>query len=553
MNFKLFIEQIKKFYNSMTKQQRIILFSSLGVLLAGLVFVFVMSSRVSYAPLFTNLNAKDASDIVAYLNQHGIKYKLENGGSVIEVPKDMVYSLRLDLVAAGLPKHGVVGFEIFDKQNFGTTPFVENINYIRALQGELTRTIENIAEVKSARVNIAIPKPTIFTERQQPPTASIVLDLYRPLSRDQILAIQKLVAAAVPGLSYKDVTIVDSEGNLLSINSSQQQLLTANELKYKQVVEQQYVQRINGLLRPILGKDKFVVSVNVDLDLSRVKKKSITYDPNSVVVSEQNEESTTTTPVNGGVPGVISNVGNNTTSKSQMSKSSKSKTITNYDVGKTETVTEEPLIKIKSVSASVVVDGIYEPVKNKKGKITGYKFKPLPKDELAAIQQAVMSAIGYNKDRGDKVTVTCMKFAAKGGSMNNSLLNGGNMVINVASYYKYALIALLIALFYFFFLRKFIKNVITASMPKAEKEEEGKEAIAKEGAEAEELEEEQVKGKTIKEIEEEIASKLEEEEEVDEEKIRSSVMEEKIREAAQQNPEEIASLIKTLLASKPKG
>ncbi len=553
MNFKLFIEQIKKFYNSMTKQQRIILFSSLGVLLAGLVFVFVMSSRVSYAPLFTNLNAKDASDIVAYLNQHGIKYKLENGGSVIEVPKDMVYSLRLDLVAAGLPKHGVVGFEIFDKQNFGTTPFVENINYIRALQGELTRTIENIAEVKSARVNIAIPKPTIFTERQQPPTASIVLDLYRPLSRDQILAIQKLVAAAVPGLSYKDVTIVDSEGNLLSINSSQQQLLTANELKYKQVVEQQYVQRIKGLLRPILGKDKFVVSVNVDLDLSRVKKKSITYDPNSVVVSEQNEESTTTTPVNGGVPGVISNVGNNTTSKSQMSKSSKSKTITNYDVGKTETVTEEPLIKIKSVSASVVVDGIYEPVKNKKGKITGYKFKPLPKDELAAIQQAVMSAIGYNKDRGDKVTVTCMKFAAKGGSMNNSLLNGGNMVINVASYYKYALIALLIALFYFFFLRKFIKNVITASMPKAEKEEEGKEAIAKEGAEAEELEEEQVKGKTIKEIEEEIASKLEEEEEVDEEKIRSSVMEEKIREAAQQNPEEIASLIKTLLASKPKG
>ncbi|WP_022669668.1 flagellar basal-body MS-ring/collar protein FliF [Hippea alviniae] len=551
MDFKLFIEQIKKFYNSMSKQQRIVLFSSLGVLLAGLIFIFAMASRVSYAPLFTNLNAKDAADIVSYLNQHGIKYKLENGGSVIEVPKDMVYSLRLDLVAAGLPKHGVVGFEIFDKQNFGTTPFVENINYIRALEGELTRTIENIAEVKSARVNIAIPKPTIFTERQQPPTASIVLDLYRPLSRDQILAIQRLVAAAVPGLSYKDVTIVDSEGNLLSINSSQEQLLTANELKYKQIVEQQYTQRIKNLLQPILGKDKFVVSVNVDLDLSRVKKKSITYDPNSVVVSEESEESSTTTPVNGGVPGVISNIGNNTTTQSQVSKSSKSKTITNYDVGRTETLTEEPLIKIKSVSAAVVVDGMYEPIKNKKGKITGYKFKPLPQSEIAAIQQAVMSAIGYNKNRGDKVTVTCMKFAStKGGNMGNSILGGGNMVINVASYYKYALVALLLALFYFLFLRRFIKNVMTASLPKVEKEEEMK---AEEGKETEEIEEEKVKGKTIKEIEEEIASKLEEEEVVDEEKIRSSMMEEKIREAAQQNPEEVASLIKTLLASKPKG
>ena len=553
MNFKLFIEQLKKFYNSMSKQQKIILFSSIGVLFAGILFILIESSKVTYAPLFTNLNPKDAADIVTYLNQHGIKYKIENGGSVIEVPRDEVYSLRLDLVAAGLPKHGVVGFEIFDKQNFGTTPFVENINYIRALEGELTRTIESLNEVKSAKVNIAIPKPTIFTERQQPPTASIVLDLYRPLSREQILAIQKLVAAAVPGLSYKDVTIVDSSGNLLSINQPNSQLLTANEIKYKQLLEQQYKQRIKSMLQPILGKDKFVVSVDVDLDLSRVKKRSVVYDPNSVVVSEEEEESTSTTPAPKGVPGVISNVGAKGDNQSgAVSKSSKSKTITNYDVGKTETETVEPYIKIKRISVAVITDGIYKPVKNKKGKITSYKFEPLPKTTINDIQQAVMSAIGYSKQRGDKVTVTCMRFASlgKGFKSGGGILNSGNMVVNIASYYKYALIALLLALFYFLFLRKFIKNVMGVSIAKSEEErakEEAKEAVE------EEFEEEKVKGKTIKEIEEEIASKLEEEEEVDEEKIRSAMMEDKIREAAQQNPEEVANLIKSMLLAKQKG
>ena len=550
MDIKLFLEQIKKFYNAMSKQQRIILFSSLSVLLAGIVFIFVLSSKVVYAPLFTNLNSKDAADIVSYLNQHGIKYKLENGGSVIEVPKDMVYNLRLDLVAAGLPKRGVVGFEIFDKQSFSTTNFVENINYIRALEGELTRTIESINEVKSAKVNIAIPKPTIFTDRQQPPTVSIVLDLYRPLTRQQILAIQKLVAAAVPGLSYKNVTIVDSDGNLLSINTGSESFMTANELKYKQIIQQEYLRKIKSMLAPILGKDKFVVSVNVDLDLSKVQKKSVQYDPNSVVVSEEDEESTTTGQANGGVPGVISNVGNNTTSTNQGYKSSKSKTITNYDVGKTETITEEPMIKIKRVSVAVVVDGIYKPKKNKKGKIVGYTFQPLPQNVLDSVKNAVEAAIGYDKNRGDQVNVTCMKFASVGEQkVGGGIVNGGNIVVSLASYYKYAAVALLLAIFYFLFLRKFIKNVLSISYSEAEKGVEAEEAAKPE----EEIEEEQVKGKTIREIEEEIASKLEEEEVVDEEKIRANMMEDKIREAAQENPEEIANLIKTLLATKQKG
>ena len=541
MDAKLFIQQIKKFFNTMTRSQKITLFISVGVLLIAIIFVFISASKIEYSPLFSNLNQKDASSVITYLEQKKIDYKLING-TTIEVPKDKVYKLRLNLVAAGLPRHGVIGFEIFDKQSFGTTNFVENINYIRALEGELTRTIDSIAEVKSSKVNLAIPKPTIFTEEQAPPTASIILDLYSPLSQKQILAIQKLTASSIPRLTYKNVTIVDSDGNLLSKDQTSEELLTANELKYKSIIENSYKQRIKELLLPIVGKGKFVATVDVSLDLSKITKKSTIYDPNSVVVSEQNEESSSSSPENGGVPGVISNVGNNTNSSKNQLKSSKSKSITNYDVGKTETVTNEPLIKIKKISTAVIVDGIYEPVKNGKGKIVKYRYKPRDPKTVQLIQEAVMKAIGYDKARGDQVSVSTMAFSNKQGSaLEYSSMNLQKTALSLVSYYKYAVIAILILIFYFIFLRKFIKNVMTINMPGK------KETMSDQG-----IPQEEVKGKTIKEIENEISNRLDSEENINEETIKSKVMEDKIREKAEQNPEEIANLVKTILSTKSK-
>jgi flagellar M-ring protein FliF len=545
MEFKLFIEQFKKFINSMTKQQKLVLFSSIGVLFAAVIFVFMISSKVEYAPLFSNLSPQDASSVVEYLEQKKIEYKLING-TTIEVPKDRVYRLRLDLVAKGLPKHGVIGFEIFDKQSFGTTNFVENINYIRSLEGELTRTIESIAEVKSAKVNLAIPKPTIFTEEEMPPKASIVVDLHTPLSKRQVSAIQKLVAASIPKLSYKNVTIVDSDGNLLTRDEDDEELLTANEIKYKKLIEQEYKRRIAELLTPILGKNKFVSTIDIVLDLSKVKTKSISYDPKSVVVSEQNEESSASTPINGGVPGVMSNVDNNSTqTKNQSSKNEKSKTITNYDVGRTETVTDQQRIKIKRISVAVITDGIYEPVKNKKGKIVDYKYKPQDAQTIKQIQDAVMKAIGYDAKRGDQISVSSMAFSANSKiKKTGGIMNSGNIVLSFASYYKYAIMALLLLIFYFLFLRKFIKNVTSVSIP----EEEEKEALSQ--AEEEVMSEEAVKGKSVKEIEQEIANKLDEEENIDEEAIKNKVMREKIIDIANENPEEIANIIKAVMSSK---
>ncbi len=545
MDFKLLLEQLKKFFDTMTKQQKIILFTSIGVLIFAVIFIITVSSKVEYTPLFSNLSPQDASSVVQYLEQKKVDYKLV-GGTTIEVPKDRVYKLRLDLVAAGLPKHGVIGFEIFDKQHFGTTNFVENINYVRALEGELTRTIESISEIKRAKVNLAIPKPTIFTEEETAPKASIVVDLYSPLSRRQITAIQKLVASSIPRLSYKNVTIVDAEGNLLTKNEDDGELLTANEIKYKKLLEEEYKNRISELLTPILGKNKFVATVDVVLDLSKVKTKSIKYDPKSVVVSEQNEESTSQTPTPGGTPGVISNVDKNKTQTQSSAKSEKSKTITNYDVGKTETYTDEQRIKIKRISVAVITDGIYEPVKNKKDKIVDYKYKPQDAQTIKLIQDSVMKAIGYDKQRGDQVSVSSMAFSSSSKQIKQTggiMGSAGNIVVSLSSYYKYAIVALLVLLFYFFFLRKYIKNVTSISVPELESEE----SLSK----AEEmLTEEEVKGKSVKDIEEEIAHKLDEEEHIDEEAIKNKVMREKIIEIAEENPEEIANLMKAIMSSK---
>ncbi len=541
MDFKLLLGQFKKFFANMSKQQRIILFSSLGGLFFAIILLTVIGSKVEYSTLFTNLSPQDASSITAYLDQKKVDYKLV-GSTTIKVPKSQVYRIRLDLVSAGLPKHGVVGFEIFDKQNFGTTNFVENINYIRALEGELVRTIESMNDIKSARIHLAIPKPTVFVDKEANPTASVVLDLYSPLSLRQVIAIQKLVASSVPKLSYKDVTVVDSSGNLLSKKMNEDEFLTGNEIKYKDAIQKIYLKKINNFLTPILGKSKFVATVDIDLDLSKVTKKSVTYDPNSVVRSEQNEESTNMTPQNKGVPGVVSNVKKNETApSSSSSKSTHTKTITNFEIGHTETVTEEPLFKIKKISAVVIADGTYIPIKDKNGKITDYKYKPLDAATVSMIKDAVMKAVGYDKSRGDQVSVSSMKFQVDQKYETVKKMDTKSLIVHYSSYYRYIVIALFILLFYFLFLRKFIKNALKIHKIESDSVDEDLAEASK------------ATGKSVGDIEKELSEKLESESAMSEEAMKSKVMEDKLREEADKNPEEIANLIKTLISTSKKG
>ncbi|MGE4546241.1 MAG: flagellar basal-body MS-ring/collar protein FliF [Desulfurella sp.] len=553
MDIKKFIEEIKSFYYKMTKKQKMILFSSFATLILVLVLVFIIGSRVNYAVLFSNLSDKDAASITNYLDQQKIPYKII-GGNTIEVPRDSVYKLRLDLAAKGLPSGGVVGFEIFDKQNLSMTNFLENVDYTRALEGELTRTIENISSVDSARVNLAIPKPSVFVDKEQLPTASIVLKLNSQISRNQVYAIQKLVAASVPNLTPDNVTIVDSNGNLLSKKENSEDEIASNELQYKQLIEKEYARKIKDLLLPIVGNNQIVTTVNVDLDLSKVTQKSIKYDPNSVVRSEQTEEEKNWAQTTGGIPGVISNVGANQPSTTTTSPtptttpaatanqqgpltSEKTKNTTNYEISQTETNIVEPLVKIKRVSAAVIVDGNYKYDKKQKKEV----YAPLSATQMSDIRKTVEQAIGFDPKRGDTISVVNMQF-------ESTKPKQVSVVSNLSQYYpilKYLLSIILLILFYFLFLRKFIKNVLSYKKGgTAYQQAQATKAYAQGGVES------QIEGKSIKDLEEEISKELDSENLLDEKALKDKVIEKKLKEEVEKNPEEASAVLKAYISSK---
>ncbi|MGC8790878.1 MAG: flagellar basal-body MS-ring/collar protein FliF [Desulfurella sp.] len=545
------MKKSKIFYNRMSKKQKVVLFSSFAGLILILVFVFVIGSRVSYGVLFSNLNDKDASSIINYLDQQKIPYKIVNGNT-IEVPKDSVYKLRLDLAAKGLPSGGVVGFEIFDKQNLSMTSFLENVDYTRALEGELTRTIENISSVDSARVNLAIPKPSVFVDKEQPPTASIVLKLNSQISHNQVYAIQKLVAASVPNLTPDNVTIVDTNGNLLSKKENSDETIASSELQYKQLIEKEYAHKIKDLLLPIVGENQIVTTVNVDLDLSKVTQKSIKYDPNRVVRSEQTEEEKNWAQTSAGIPGVISNIGANqptatppsttpttqqTTTQQGPLASEKTKSTINYEISQTETNVVEPLVKIRRVSAAVIVDGNYK--YDKKTKKTVYQ--PLSALQMADIRKAVEQAIGFDPKRGDTISVVNMQF-------ESTKPKQVSMMSNLNQFYpllKYILGAILLILFYFLFLRKFIQNVLSYKKGEiAYEQAQAAKAYAQGSVES------KIEGKSIKDLEEEISKELDSESALNEEALKDKLIEKKLKEEVERNPEEASAVFKAYISSK---
>lgn len=555
MDIKKFLEEIKNFYNKMSKKQRMVLFSSFVGLIGVLMLIFLIGSRINYAVLFSNLSDKDASSITNYLDQQKIPYKIV-GGNTIEVPRDSVYKLRLDLASKGLPSGGVVGFEIFDKQNLSMTNFLENVDYTRALEGELTRTIENISSVDSARVNLAIPKPSVFVDKEQPPTASIVLKLNSPISNAQVYAIQKLVAASVPNLSPDNVTIVDSNGNLISKKENSEDTIASSELQYKQLIEKEYARKIKELLLPIVGENQVVTTVNVDLDLSKVTQKSIKYDPNSVVRSEQSEEEKNWAQSSGGIPGVISNVGANapstttqtttapssttpqtTTNQQGPLTSEKTKNTTNYEISQTETNTIEPLVKIKRVSAAVIVDGNYK--YDKKTKKDNYV--PLSPAQMSDIKKTVEQAIGFDPKRGDTISVVNMQF-------ESTKPKQVNVMSSLSQYYpllKYLLSIILLLLFYALFLRKFIRNISSYKKGSiAYEQSQAAKAYAQGGVES------KIEGKSIRDLEDEISKELDSENLLDEQTLKDKVIEKKLKEEVEKNPEEASAILKAYISSK---
>jgi flagellar M-ring protein FliF len=431
-------------FQALTTNQRLLMGAGvLGLVLAlGLAFSSAKSNS-DYRVLFTNVNEGDGASIIAALQQMNVPYQFTEGGAAIKVPQAMVYETRLKLAGQGLPKAGNVGFELLENQKFGTSQFVERVNYLRGLEGELARSVGSMGQVKSARVHLAVPKPSAFVREQERPTASVILTLHpgRVLDPSQIAAVSRLVSSAVPGMKVQDVAIMDTEGGVLGSNASRLAGLDASQLKYTAEIENALASRLSAILEPLAGKDGFRAQVTVDVDFDERERTSETYGKNSPpnpqsIRSQQSVDAGGNRSGAGGIPGSLTNqppvppeapIVNQVQTQadgtrprnlrapgsvetgvavSDDSNFRKEQTV-NYEVDRAIEKLKSSKGKLIRVSAAVVLDNKFE-----KGAqpSDGRKLAYTP-DEIQKINSLVKDAIGYVQTRGDTVSVMNLPFS----------------------------------------------------------------------------------------------------------------------------------------------
>ena len=483
MDFKALLHQISQIYQKLSLKQKIVAGGSIVLVVAFLVFLTLYKNKTEnfsgYSVLFENISPSDSALIVDQLNKDGVKYKLANEGTIL-VPTGDVYKERIAVATLGIPKESKIGFEIFDKQEFGATDAEQRVKFQRALEGELARTIESLSSIQKATVRIAIPKESVFTERQSLPTASIVVEL-KPgvsLNAKQIFGIKNLVAASVTNLSTENVKIVNQDGVALGDEDGEfDSDAIAQQIRYKREFENNYEQKIVNVLAPIVGgADKVVAKVNIDFDFDKKDTKSEVYDPNNVVRSESNiEEKRQGSSPNevGGVPGAVSNIGpvqglDDSTLREQYNKSSQQ---TNYEISKKVTNVKGQFASINRVSAAVVIDGLYQSKKDKDGKPTGeLEFTPLTKEQRDSITNLIKQSIGYNQSRGDEVSLDNFEFKTgkdvSAGERMDGLLNNYVMPFLPLLKYVFALVLL------YFFYKKVIVPFMQKMLEETREEEE---------------------------------------------------------------------------------
>ncbi|CAN7166044.1 flagellar basal-body MS-ring/collar protein FliF [Trinickia sp. LjRoot230] len=400
---------------------------AVAVLIAVVAALILWTRSPDYRVLYSNLSDQDGGSIVAALQQANVPYKLSDSGSAILVPSEQVAEVRLRLASQGLPKSGSVGMELMDHEKFGISQFAEQINYQRALEGELERTIQSISVVRQARVHLAIPKPTVFVREREAPSASVLVNLYpgRTLDEGQVAAITRMVASSVPQLPFKNVTVVDQDGNLLTQPSSGNGL-DATQLKYVQQVEHNTQRRIDAILAPLFGAGNAHSQVSADIDFSQTEQTAETYGPNgnqqqAAIRSQQTSSATELGQQGaGGVPGALSNTppqpasapivaASGTSAASTAAPLSERKdATTNYELDKHISHVEQAMGSVKRLSAAVVIN--YKRVVDAKGHVT---MQPISADELAKVSQLVKDAMGYDAKRGDSVNVVNSTFSTE--------------------------------------------------------------------------------------------------------------------------------------------
>lgn len=413
-------------FTRMTTSQKLGTLVAVAMAIALFVGGLLWASEPPYGVVFANLSEKDGGQIVAALEQQNVPYRISEGGSAIMVPADRVHDVRLRLASQGLPKGGLVGFEVMDTQKLGVSQFAEQINYQRALEGELARSIQSLAAVKGARVHLAIPKQSAFLRDEQKPTASVLVALHagRSLDPAQVAGIVHLVSSSVPRLSPTSVSVIDQDGNLVSEagNAGKMAGLDASQIKYVRDIEQEYKRRVESILAPMVGLQNVRAQVTADVDFTQTEQVAETYKPNPIPQTAIRSQQTAETGSNAGagavgVPGALSNQppvpatapitnpsvpGSSAAGSQSPLNFSKNATI-NYEVDKTVLHTKGAPGSVRRLAIAVVINHKHDPAKN--------KSQPLTDTELRQATALTQEAVGFSKERGDTLNVANVSFA----------------------------------------------------------------------------------------------------------------------------------------------
>lgn len=402
--------------------------TGLAVAVAVVVATWMWAKQPDYTVLFSNLSDRDGGEIIAALQQQNIPYHFSESGGAILVPSGQVHDVRLRLASQGLPKGGMVGFEVMENQKLGASQFLEQVNYQRALEGELSRTIATISAVKGARVHLAIPKQTAFLRDELKPTASVLVNLQpgRNLDGAQIAGIVHLVSSSVPELNPASVSVIDQEGNLVSTqgDASRNAGLDPTQLKYVRDIERDYARRIEAIVGPIVGADNVHAQVTADIDFSQTEQVAETYKPNptpdTAVRSQQTNETGAAGPGAAGVPGALTNqppapataplttppapgTPGATASNGAAGANFTRNATTNYELDKTVKHTKQAPGVIRRIAVAVLV--------NQKQEAGKPKAVPLSDTEIKQITALSREAVGFNTERGDSLNVANAAFS----------------------------------------------------------------------------------------------------------------------------------------------
>jgi flagellar M-ring protein FliF len=455
------LQQIVHLFSVMPPSRKLLMAAVALTVLGGFGLMFFWANRIEYQPVFTGLAAEDAAQIVEKLKEQRIPYRLEGGGSVILAPAERVYDIRLSMAGSGIPKGGAVGFEIFNQTEFGTTEFVQKLNFQRALQGELARTIRDFREVSDAKVMIVMPKESVFVEESRPPSASVLLKLRAALSPEKVSAVVHLVASAVEGLTPERVTVVDTLGKVLSKGGGEEHKAgspAAGQLEYRKSYEQDLAHRIQTMLEGIVGKGRAIVRVSAEMDFDQVAIDEEIYDPDSQVARSQQSLSETADRKSSPGANVSSvdpvNAAGAGYARETADGSSRQEETVNYEISRTVKRTSRPVGSLKRLSVAVVLDGKY--VSAEENGNTVRQFEPRTAEELAQFTKIVKNAMGYSTDREDQVSVESFPFS----DMQDLQLEkpqGLDWVRLVRQFGRSALNVLLVLLVFFFVVRPLLR------------------------------------------------------------------------------------------------